>query len=198
MGKGEDTRARILDEAMRQVSVRGMTGVSLGDLATGMNLSKSGVLKHFQSMEALQLALLDAMTERFIAEVWTPVEPLSPGRERLEKLFERELVWNDGENLPGGCPMNLPGGCPLTSITTELDDQPGPLRDKLKESRIRWALALKREFRALRPEADDTTLETMAFQWKGILLAYGHSKRLLDDDAAKAQATAAYRMLIGG
>ncbi|MBU4040291.1 MAG: TetR/AcrR family transcriptional regulator, partial [Alphaproteobacteria bacterium] len=37
---------------MRQVSVRGMTGVSLGDLATGMNLSKSGVLKHFQSMEA--------------------------------------------------------------------------------------------------------------------------------------------------
>lgn len=189
MGKGEDTRARILDEAMRQVSVRGMSGVSLGDLAAGMNLSKSGVLKHFQSMEALQLALLDAMTERFIVEVWKPAEPLAPGRERLDKLFERELVWNDGKTLPGGCP--------LTSVATELDDQPGPLRDKLKDGRIRWAEALKREFRALRPEADDATLETMVFQWKGILLAYGHSKRLLDDESARAQATAAYRMLIG-
>ena len=85
LGKGEDTRARILDEAMRQVSVRGMTGVSLGDLATGMNLSKSGVLKHFQSMETLQLALLDAMTDRFVAEVWKPAEPFASGRERLVK-----------------------------------------------------------------------------------------------------------------
>lgn len=190
MGKGEETRARILDEAMRQVSVRGMTGVSLGDLAAGMNLSKSGVLKHFQSMEALQLALLDAMTDRFVAEVWRPAEPFAPGRDRLEKLFERELVWNDGERLPGGCP--------LTAAAIELDDQPGPLRDKLKDNRVRWARTLKREFQVLRPEADDATLETMVFQWKGILLAYGHSKRLLDDAAARTQATAACRMLIGG
>ena len=70
--------------------------------------------------------------------------------------------------------------------------------DKLKDNRVRWGRTLKREFRALRPEADDTTLETLVFQWKGILLAYGHSKRLLDDEAARAQATAAYRMLIGG
>ena len=189
MGKGEDTRARILDEAMRQFSVRGMTGVSLGDLATGMNLSKSGVLKHFQSMEALQLALLDAMTDRFVTEVWKPAEPFAPGRERLEKLFERELAWNDSETLPGGCP--------LTSAATELDDQPGPLRDKLKGNRVRWGGTLKREFHALRPEADDATLETLVFQWKGILLAYGHSKRLLDDEAARTQATAACRMLIG-
>ena len=190
MGKGENTRARILDEAMRQVSVRGMTGVSLGDLATGMNLSKSGVLKHFQSMETLQLALLDAMTDRFVAEVWKPAEPFAPGRARLETLFERELAWNDSETLPGGCP--------LTSAATELDDQPGPLRDKLKDNRVRWARTLKREFHALRPEADEATLETLVFQWKGILLAYGHSKRLLDDESARAQATAAYRMLIGG
>lgn len=190
MGKGEDTRARILDEALQQASIRGMKGFSLGDLAAGLNLSKSGVLKHFQSMETLQLALLDTMTDRFVAEVWKPAEPFEPGRARLEKLFERELVWNDGENLPGGCP--------LTAAATELDDQPGPLREKLKDNRVRWGRTLKREFRALRPDADEATLETMAFQWKGILLAYGHSKRLLDDEAARAQATAACRMLIGG
>lgn len=190
MSKGEDTRARILDEAMRQVSVRGMAGVSLGDLAGAVGLSKAGVLKHFQSMEGLQLALLEAMTERFVDEVWRPAEPLPAGRERLNALFERELIWTGTENLPGGCP--------LTAMSTELDDQPGPLRDKLKDNRVRWSKTLKREFRVLRPDADEATLETLAFQWKGIVLAYGHSLRLLDDTAARAQATAAYRMLMGG
>ena len=43
---------------------------------------------------------------------------------------------------------------------------------------------LKREFRTLTPDADDTTLEVLVFQFKGIVLAYGHSRRLLDDDDA--------------
>ena len=189
MGKGDDTRTRILDEAMRQVSVRGIKGVSLGDLAASLDLSKSGVLKHFQSMEALQLALLEAMTERFIAEVWAPAEPFPAGRERLDKLFERELIWSNHDTLPGGCP--------LTSAATELDDQPGPLRDKLKDNRVRWAKTLKREFRAMHPDADEETLETLVFQFKGIILAYLHSQRLLDDEDAKRQATSAYRMLVG-
>ena len=55
---------------------------------------------------------------------------------------------------------------------------------------------LKREFRTLTPDADDTTLEVLVFQFKGIVLAYGHSRRLLDDDTARGQATAAYRMLV--
>lgn len=188
MGKGEDTRARILDEAMRQVSVRGMAGVSLQDLATGLNLSKSGVLKHFHTMDALQSALLQAMVDRFAYEVWAPAEPLAPGRERLDKIFERELVWSDGEKLPGGCP--------LKSAAMELDDQPGPLRDMLKASQIRWQKTLKREFAAARPEADEADLDTLVFQFKGVVLAYGHSRRLLDDEAARGQARRAYDLLV--
>ncbi|HEX8661928.1 MAG TPA: TetR family transcriptional regulator [Brevundimonas sp.] len=186
--KGEATHARLINEAMTQVTVRGLAAVSLADVAGAASVSKSAVLKHFQSKEALQAEVVDAMIERFKTAVWDPAEPLEPGRARLDRIFQGELDWIDGEDRPGGCP--------LKAAAMELDDQPGPLRDTLKGSQIRWAKTLKREFRALYPEADEAALEVLVFQFKGIVLAYGHSRRLLDDDTARAQATAAYRMLV--
>jgi len=187
--KGESTHARLIDEAMAQVTVRGLAAVSLADVAGAAGVSKSAVLKHFQSKEALQAEVVDAMIARFTAAVWAPAEPLAPGRERLDRIFQGELDWIDGEDRPGGCP--------LKAAAIELDDQPGPLRDTLKESQIRWAKVLKREFRTLKPDLDSVALEILVFQFKGIVLAYGHSRRLLDDDTARAQATAAYRALVG-
>lgn len=187
--KGESTHARLIDEAMAQVTVRGLAAVSLADVAGAAGVSKSAVLKHFQSKEALQTEVVDAMIARFTAAVWAPAEPLAQGRERLDRIFQGELDWIDGEDRPGGCP--------LKAAAIELDDQPGPLRDTLKDSQIRWAKVLKREFRTLNPEADSVALEILVFQFKGIVLAYGHSRRLLDDDTARAQATAAYRALVG-
>ena len=187
--KGESTHARLIDEAMAQVTVRGLAAVSLADVAGAAGVSKSAVLKHFQSKEALQAEVVDAMIARFTAAVWAPAEPLAPGRERLDRIFQGELDWIDGEDRPGGCP--------LKAAAIELDDQPGPLRDTLKTSQVRWAKVLKREFRTLKPDLDSVALEILVFQFKGIVLAYGHSRRLLDDDTARAQATAAYRALVG-
>ena len=187
-GKGEATRARLIDEALNQVTIRGLAAVSLADVADASGVSKSAVLKHFQSKETLQAEVLDAMIQRFKEAVWDPAEPLAPGRERLDRIFRGELDWTDGKEMSGGCPIK--------AATIELDDQPGPLRDTLKASQVRWGKVLKREFRALYPAADEATIEVKLFQFKGLVLAYGHSKRLLDDEAARAQATAAYRMLI--
>ncbi len=186
--KGAATHARLIDEAMAQVTVRGLAAVSLQDVAGAAGVSKSAVLKHFQSKEALQAEVVDAMIERFTEAVWRPAEPLTPGRERLDRIFQGELDWIDGEDRPGGCP--------LKAAAMELDDQPGPLRDTLKASQLRWAKVLKREFRTLCPDADEAALEVLVFQFKGIVLAYSHSRRLLDDATARAQAMAAYRVLV--
>lgn len=186
--KGAATRARLIDEAIAQVTVRGLAAVSLSDVGGAAGVSKSSVLKHFQSKEALQAEVLDAMIERFTAAVWAPAEPLPPGRERLERIFQANLDWIDGDGRPGGCP--------LMSTAAELDDQPGPLRDTLKASRLRWAKVIKREFAAMFPDADDATLELKVFQFKGIVMAYGHSRGLLDDVSARSQATGAWRALL--
>jgi AcrR family transcriptional regulator len=186
--KGQATHARLIDEAMTQVTVRGLAAVSLADVAGASGVSKSAVLKHFQSKEALQAEVVDAMIDRFKSAVWDPAEPLEPGRERLDRIFQGELDWIDGEDRPGGCP--------LKAAAIELDDQPGPLRDTLKNSQVRWAKVLKREFRTLYSDADDRALELKVFQFKGLVLAYSHSRRLLDDETARGQATAAYRALV--
>lgn len=186
--KGAATHARLLDEAMRQVTVRGLAAVSLQDVADAGGVSKSAVLKHFQSKETLQTQLVDAMIDRFKVAVWDPAEPLEPGRQRLDRIIQGELDWIDGEDRPGGCP--------LMAAAAELDDQPGPLRDALKGSQIRWGKVLRREFRALFPDRDEAALDTLSFQFKGLVLAYSHSRRLLDDETARGHAMAAYRMLV--
>lgn len=57
--KGENTRARILDEAMRLASQDGVKGLSIGILAGVLGMSKSGLFAHFGSKEALQIATLE-------------------------------------------------------------------------------------------------------------------------------------------
>ena len=133
MRKGEATRAKIIEEALHQASVRGYSSVSLNDVADAVELSKSAVFKHFQSKEALQFALIEHLTNRFRDSVWLPAEPLAHGRPRLDVIFDRWLGWVDGEHWRGGCPIMV--------AAIELDDQPGPLRDFLKERLTGWARA---------------------------------------------------------
>src|SRR5437868_6058340 len=63
--KSDATRERILDAGLRMASRSGFNGVSLAPLADAVELSKSGLFAHFDSKEALQLALLDYAAEHF-------------------------------------------------------------------------------------------------------------------------------------
>ena len=190
MGKGEDTRERIVSEASRQGSVRGVAAVSLGDVADAVGLSKSAVFKHFQSKDALQMAVLENIVGRFAQSVWAPAEPLAPGRARLGQVFERWLDWVDGENTNTA-------GCGLMQAQIEFDDQPGPFRDYLKGQQVRWHKTLAHEFAALRdPPLPRDESDLAAFEMKSILLGYNHSRRLLDDETARAVARRSYQALV--
>src|SRR3954454_1337636 len=119
MRKGEATRLRILDEAARQAATRGLANVSLADVADAIGLSKSGLFKHFESKDAMQLAIVEHVMDRFVGFVWAPAEALPPGRARLEKVFARWMVdWAESEWPQSGCPVN--------AMIVELDDQPSP------------------------------------------------------------------------
>lgn len=184
--KGDATRARILEEAMQQASVRGLAAVSLMDVADAVGLSKSGVFKHFQAKEALHLAVLEAAAARFVADVWTPAAALPRGKARLDRMFGDWLVWTEGY---------WRGGCPLMMAARELEQQPGELRDYVQTSLRRWLETVAHTFQQLRePMAGPEEGEQAAFELNGVLASYKHAKSL-GDPRAREKAQAGYEAI---
>jgi AcrR family transcriptional regulator len=178
VAKGEASRKRIVAAAADQASVRGLSAVSLQDVAEAVGLSKSGVFKHFDSKEALQAAVVESVLTRFVDHVWRPAQDLPPGAPRLRQILERWLDWvDDGAS----------GGCPITPFVVELDDQPGPLLDNLRWQQSLWNKTLRNEFRALRdPPVDKAVATQAAFELLSLTLGYHHRHRLLRDAEARA------------
>jgi AcrR family transcriptional regulator len=52
MGNSKSTRERILDTGMAMASQSGLESVTLGVLASNVDMSKSGLFAHFHSKEA--------------------------------------------------------------------------------------------------------------------------------------------------
>lgn len=188
MRKGEATKAKIIDEAARQAAIRGLRAVSLGDLAEGTGLSKSGVFKHFADKEDLHMAVLKATTSRFLSLIWTPALQLPAGRERIGHIYDRWLDWVEKESGPGGCPM--------MQASREFDDQPGPIRDYLKHSHVTWQRYMAGELRAVRPSLSEEVATQAAFDMKSYILGFAEQRRLMDDADARKRARAAFDALI--
>ena len=191
MRKGERTRSAILDGAVKLASELGLEGLTLGRLADELELSKSGLFAHFSSKENLQVETLDRAAERFAEVVVRPAVALPAGEKRLRALFDNWMEWPRR--------VKQPGGCIFVAAAAELDDRPGPARDRLVELQREWRQVVARvvrrgqevgEFRA------DLDPEQVAFEVHGIGLAHHHTLRLLRDPKALERARAAMERLI--
>src|SRR4051812_7044141 len=80
---GERTRSSILRGAASLATVDGLDGLSIGNLAAAIGISKSGLYAHFGSKEELQLATV-AEAERILTdEVIEPALAARPGLAQL-------------------------------------------------------------------------------------------------------------------
>lgn len=191
MSKGEQTRQAILDEAFSLASCIGVGGLSIGVLAERTKMSKSGLFAHFGSKEELQLAVLRESQRRFGEVVLRPALRQPRGLARLRAMLVNWLDWTRSANLPGGCVIN--------AAAAEFDDQPGALRDEVKNA----LLALRRslgetvakaiETGELRP---DTDIEQFVFELNGIYQATQQNRRLFNDPDADRRALAAFDRLV--
>src|ERR1700733_13509278 len=100
---GERTRRAILREAASLATVDGLEGLSIGNLAKALGLSKSGLYAHFGSKEELQLATVEEAARIFQAEVIEPAVTAPPGIDQLlatcNAFFDHLLR----RTFPGGC-----------------------------------------------------------------------------------------------
>ncbi|MEI5668213.1 TetR/AcrR family transcriptional regulator [Bosea sp. CCNWLW174] len=191
MSKGETTRAAIVDEGLRQASRIGLEGLSLGPLATKLELTKSGLFAHFKSKEALQLNILEEAIGRFKREVIAAGTRREAPDRRLRSLFERYLVWIRGEQDDGGCLF--------MTAAQEFDDRPGLVRDRLVASQLDWREFLGSiisEGVASGAFREDVDPQQAVFEILGAALAYQHATKLLGDPRAKARAQAAFARVL--
>jgi AcrR family transcriptional regulator len=132
--RGDRTRKTILAKAVDIASVEGLEGLSIGRLASELDVSKSGLFAHFGSKQELQLETVDAASEIFEEEVWLPVADLEPGIVRLEALMESWLDY-----FRRGV---FSGGCFFSNAHHEFDSRPGPVRDRIALQKNRWMDAI--------------------------------------------------------
>lgn len=191
LSKGEETRQRILAQALSLASTLGIEGLTLGVLASSLGLSKSGLFAHFRSREALQVAVLDTAAERFRELVVVPALRAPRGEPRVRVLFDKWLEWGKAKFQPGGCVF--------VAAAAELDDQPGPVRDKLVQTQKDWLGALTQAASIAVEEGHfrkDLDPAQFAFEMYALVLGFHHHSRLLREPGSTKRARVAFERLV--
>jgi AcrR family transcriptional regulator len=187
------TRDRIIESALALASAEGLEGLTIGRLAAALEMSKAGVIGHFGSKEALQLAVLDAAVERFRLRVPARAVGARSGTERLARAFDEWIDYMaEGE---------AHGGCFLTSVASEFDGRPGPVRDAVLDALAAWSAYVATELNTAvetRELPERTDVDQLVFELNGVALAANQSIQLHRDPQAPTRARRAIaRLLLG-
>ncbi len=188
--KGDVTRRTILEEALQLASVVGLDGLTIGTLAKKLELSKSGLFRHFGSKEALQKAVVETGAEHFIQLVVRPVTIMDAGADAMRALFDGWLEWSV---------ERMAGGCLFVTAAVEFDDRPGPVRDQIVALQREWlgfiAATAGRAVESgdFRPDLD---VRQFAFDFNAILLGFNQVRRLLQAPDAEPWARRAFERLL--
>lgn len=186
-----DTRSAILERAVDVASLQGLEGLTIGSLADDLEMSKAGVIGHFGSKEALQLAALDRAVAVFVERVWSRAAHADAGRARLQALCEAWIAY-----LAGDC---FPGGCVLTAAASEFDGRPGAVRDAVAAQLERWRAALEAEAATAVATGElptGTDPAQVAFELSALGTGANQAIQLQGDPRAPERALAAMRRVL--
>jgi len=187
VSKGTQTRERILDAALAIASREGLEGLTIGVLAEGLAMSKSGVFAHFGSREELQIAVIDEYARRFMDAVFHPAIRLPRGLPRLKAMFENWLYRVQH--------VEIPNGCVFISGAVEFDDREGPVRDRMVRVNRGWQhemLTAARQAIAEGHLRGDCEPEQLVFELYGFMLSLHHDARLLREPRAVERARVSF------
>jgi AcrR family transcriptional regulator len=181
--KGEASRATILLTAAKLATTRGLDGLSIGDLAAEVGMSKSGLYAHFKSKEELELATIETAAAIFDSEVLQPAALAHAGTERLGALVDAFLSHLERRIFPGGCFF--------AAVAAELDTRPGPARDQVVRVLDQWQSLLTRCIRDAQASGDidpKADVPQAAFEIQAMLLAGNYQFVMTNDPVRLSQA----------
>ncbi|HEY3673506.1 MAG TPA: TetR/AcrR family transcriptional regulator [Acidimicrobiia bacterium] len=175
---GERTRTAIVREAVTLATVDGLEGLSIGHLASALDMSKSGVYAHFGSKQELQLATVDEAGQIFRREVIEPALAAAPGLAQLVSVcdaFFDHLVRR-----------TFPGGCFFAGAVLEMGTRPGPVKEEIAAFQLEFTACIRQfaETAIERQELPaDEDPDALTFELNGIILAANASYVLREDPA---------------
>jgi AcrR family transcriptional regulator len=129
---GVESRRAILHAAANLATTHGLEGLSIGELAQHIGMSKSGLYAHFKSKEELELATIETAAEVFERDVLGPASASPGGLKRVLALSEAFLRHLERRVFPGGCFF--------ATVLAQLASRPGRARDRVMEGQQRWLL----------------------------------------------------------
>ena len=177
--RGDRTRRTILAAAVNIASVEGLEGLTIGRLATHLDMSKSGLFAHFGSKEELQISTVRAAAAIFVHRVVEPAEEShEPGIVRLRRMLDTWLDYMERGTFAGGCFF--------AAATVEMDGRPGPVRDAVAAQMTSWAQLLGAYVRTAIDHgelAPDTDPDQLAFELDALGTAVNSGWQLHEDTA---------------
>jgi AcrR family transcriptional regulator len=175
---GERTRAAILRAAASLATVDGLEGLSIGNLAAAIGMSKSGLYAHFGTKQELQLATVGEAERILSEEVVQPALTAPPGLGQLAAVCEAYFSYVERRVFPGGCFF--------AATALEMGTRPGPVKDRVAAINSGFT-ALLASFAATAIEQHELPAredpDRLAFELHAILLG-ADAKFVLNDDPA--------------
>jgi len=175
---GERTREAIVRAAVSLATLDGLEGLSIGNLAHALDMSKSGIYAHFGSKQDLQLATVDEAGRIFQAEVVEPALVAAPGLAQVVAVCDAFFDYLARRTFPGGCFF--------AGAVLEMGSRPGPVKEQVAAFQDGFA-ALIRQFVVAALDQhelpDDEDPDALTFELGGIILA-ANSNFVLHGDTA--------------
>ena len=159
MGKGEQTKERILAQAAVLFNRQGFAGSSMADVMEATGLRKGGIYRHFESKEALALEAFDHAVGLVRARMVARLQGRTHAVERLRAIVG---VFREYAVDPP-----VPGGCPVMNTAIETDDGNPELRARARAVMDEWRTSIRRtvekgvERGELRPGVDADALASV-------------------------------------
>jgi AcrR family transcriptional regulator len=186
--RGMRSRTAILERSVQMASQDGLEGLTLGALATELEVHKSSVFALFGSKQELQLATLAAARAILIEHVIAPALSSEVGLPRLNAIGQAWFEYLGADVFAGGCF--------LCAASAEMDGRPGPVRDAVAAVMRDWIAVLRDNVAAavaageLRADVDPAA---MAFRLNALGMAANWQRQLFKDSAGVEHARAGWQ-----
>lgn len=100
-------KERILQQGLNLACTTGLCRVTFGAIARRANVSKSGIVAHFSSVESLRRAIIERAMGLWSGACFASAAESSSGLAELTRYLNSWLTWTKRVDLPGACPVAL-------------------------------------------------------------------------------------------